>query len=67
MAKTNVHNVDPAEDLHKIGMDTEQQVGSKWVEKGVKPVMATEDQRKTGQISSDASKALKESAMTPNY
>ena len=57
MAKENIHTVDP-ESLHTKGFEGDTKVGSKWVEKNVKPVMATEADRKTGQISAEASKSL---------
>jgi hypothetical protein len=65
MSTKNLHTVEPAEDLHNIGLDTEHAADPKWAMKNVKPVMATESDRKTGQISAEKSAAFKDAGTTP--
>ena len=65
MKSHDIHNVEPAEDLMKIALETDTMVDSKWQNVRVKPVMVSEDDRKTGQISAAASQSLQNAGTTP--
>lgn len=58
--KSNVQAVEPAEDLHKIGSETDKKVSDKWVNVNQQPSLVTEAARKTGEVSADATSKLRQ-------
>lgn len=62
----NIHDVDPAENLHKKGLATDKMVGDKWVNERQQPSLVTEGDRKTGEVSADATSKLRQGQQPTN-
>ena len=64
--KMNVHTVEPPENLHNISLSADKMVSDKWVNVNQQPSLIDENDRKTGEVSPQASEELKGSAYKPN-
>lgn len=55
----DIHNTDPAENLHNMAQSQETKVDGKFVQTRLQSSLVTEDDRKTGKVSDAANSALR--------